>query len=203
MSGPAGIAINAAELRTAHRMARMGYEPPAWPACAYTLPSNCRTLAALRARCALPDGLQGCWLWAQGMHSSGAGIIAAKKDGKRTAVTSRQAAWLLAGKQLPAKGWVLSPACGEPACCNSAHLQLRTKAEVASSNGRTRDLVRLAAVCRAAAAPRRAPAEKRLQAVQMRRAGHPLKDIAKALGVSLTTAWKHSRVDPLTGAGMP
>lgn len=194
--------LDADELRVALRIARTGYEPPAWPRLTFELPRNCQTLAELRARCYLPEGPAGCWLWLRGQHSSGQGIVAAKIDGRRTTITARQAAWQLSGKPMPRKGWVLKQLCEQKACCNPAHAQEQSKSDVARANAAKRSPERDQAGRARAARKRRLSASKRLQYTQLRRQGLTYEQIAERMGVSLCTAWKHARIDPMTGAGM-
>lgn len=71
-------------------------------------------------------GLGSCHIWTGSIAGNGYGSVRAD-DGKT--LTAHQAAWLLAGRELPTDGRELSHSCDVRACCNVEHLAAETHRE--------------------------------------------------------------------------
>lgn len=61
-----------------------------------------------------------CWAWLGGRAGKDGAYGTCYHDGRHT--TAHRVAYLLAGREIP-DGWEVAHLCGNPGCCNPAHLE--------------------------------------------------------------------------------
>lgn len=155
-----------------------------------------RTLADIKLRCRI-DEVTRCWVWEFGQVN---GAPRVWFGGKVT--TAGRAVWLLKHGAPPPTGMVVVRTCGNPLCCNPAHMRLGSPGDVGAVTAQTGKLkgdplramrARKAGLARAVRTPEFVAA---VLADQRRYA-----DIAASLGVSYSLVQKvKNGMGPATAA---
>jgi hypothetical protein len=125
-----------------------------------------------------PEPNTGCWLWTGGCNRTGYGKFYGRAW---TNYAHRAAVVLLKGEAIPA-GMFVCHRCDNPVCVNPAHLFVGTPADNLHDSYRKG---------RSGWHLRGRPGPRRDEARQLRAAGHSLKQIAAALGITEGGVCRH------------
>ena len=160
------------------------------------LSAGVRNVADILARC-FADPETGCWVWRYAVNNTARTPtpLTSLPQGLSPELTSRtipaaRAAWLLAGRTIPAGNVVYRKHCGNALCCNPEHGATGTRREMrnfCAESGREKGDPHRRAVNTRRAAAVATPVEVVRQIEARRAAGALIADLAEEFGLSRYT----------------